>query len=99
MSSTQTETDHGFVCDCCGETWSPPKLSGGSKLWGISPSWQLGTPDGWRAVNGVSHAGKGDLEHPCRGCARPVVFVGRRFGSLLPGGAVGVLGLGRPDHG
>jgi hypothetical protein len=69
MSITQTDNGHGFVCDCCGETWSPPKLSGGSKLWDISQSWELAKLDGWQTVNVVSHAGKKDLEHRCRDCA------------------------------
>jgi hypothetical protein len=68
VSNAQTKNGHGFACDCCGETWSPPKLTG-SKLWDISQSWQLATLDGWRAVKVVSHAGKEDLEHRCRDCA------------------------------
>jgi len=69
VNDIQTENGHGFACDCCGETWSPPQLSGGSKLWDISQSWQLATLDGWQAVNVVSRAGKDGLEHRCRNCA------------------------------
>jgi len=68
MSSTQTENGHGFVCDCCGETWSPPKLSGGSNLWDISQSWQLARLDGWRLANVVSHTRVKNIEHRCPGC-------------------------------
>ena len=69
VSNIQTENGHGFACDCCGETWSPPQLSGGSKLWDVSQSWQLATLDGWKAVTVVSNLGKEDLEHRCRDCA------------------------------
>jgi hypothetical protein len=69
VSYIQTESGRGFACDCCGETWSPPNLSGGSKLWDISQSWELAKLDGWRAVDVVSYAGKKDWEHRCRDCA------------------------------
>jgi hypothetical protein len=69
MSLAQTENGHGFVCDCCGETWWPPKLSGASKLWDTSQSWELAKLDGWRLANVESRTGVKNLEQRCPDCA------------------------------
>lgn len=60
-----------FTCDCCGDTWTPPKLGHGSEKRDFAESWELAKEDGWRAVQvrSLLKGAKPNYEHRCENCA------------------------------
>lgn len=63
MSSERGSSGFQFICDSCGEVFTPPKLGRGSASRDWSESWQEAKSEGWRAVKVWDK-----WEHRCRTC-------------------------------